>query len=36
MDTYSLTVYIKTEGIYKDIAEYVELDLILPIMNYEL
>ena len=38
MDTDSFTVYIKTDGIYKSIAEDIEtrLDLIWQISNYEL
>ena len=33
MDTSGFIVYIKTDDIYKDIAEDVETDLILQIMN---
>ena len=33
MDTHSFTVYIKTDDIYRDIAEMLKLDLILQIMN---
>ena len=33
MDTYSFTVDIKTDGIYKDIAENVETRIYLEIMS---
>ena len=33
MDRDSCMVYIKTDGIYKDIAEDVELDLVLQVMS---
>ena len=34
VDTDSFIVYIKTEDVYKDIAEDLKLDLILQIMNW--